>query len=348
MEDVSPAAPADYEEKLTDLVEMISGAQTISLCGHVNPDGDCIGSILGLYIVLRALGKDVTPTLAQNKPAPRAYRVLEGADKLVPASTHENADDLCISLDVSTRDRMGEGTALIARAQQSFALDHHPGTDVGAAETLSDPTKAATSMMVWDLVTRLVENPGAACAQACYMALMTDTGRFQFQNADGDAFRTAAQLVDAGADPSRASNLVYQSKTPGMLKLERDIIDRLTLTEKGTVALSWFDVADMKRHGVTTDETESLPEILRAIDGTQVIILLRGDGKRTRGNLRSKDTFDVSALAALFGGGGHRAASGMMVDAPVEKTLARFVALLPLIEKDLLEGHEAPTFTVEE
>lgn len=340
--------PADgksaYDKKLSHFAKVICGADTISICGHINPDGDCIGSMLALASALRTLGKRVTPTLAQDKPAPRAYRFLEGFESLTPAIKHKSVDDLCISVDVSNRERMGEGASILSRAHASIAIDHHPDTEVGADETLSDPTKASASMIVWDLAVLLLEKPPRATAQACYVGLMTDTGRFQFQNADADAFSHAAAFVASGADPAQAGTAVYQNKSMGLLKLEGLLIDRIVLSERGKVALSWFETSEMRTLGVASDETEALPETIRSVEGTEVIILLRGDGQHTRGNLRSKGTFDVSALAAHYGGGGHRAASGMMISKPIDKSLAAIEKILPALEADLLAGRTAPTF----
>ncbi len=146
-------------------------------------------------------GKIVTPLLAERKEPPHIFSYLDGFDCLIPAADYVHDDDLFIMLDVSTLSRLGDGVLPLGRAKHSILLDHHPDTALDADEVISDSTKAATGMLVWDLVTYLTDIPSRACAQCCLTALITDTGRFQYQNTSAESFEYARDFCDRWSIP---------------------------------------------------------------------------------------------------------------------------------------------------
>ena len=163
----------------------------------------------------------------------------------------------------------------------------------------------------------------------CYVGLMTDTGRFQFDNTTPQTFRDAAAMVEAGVDPAEASRLVYQERTASSLALQARMMSRITLANGDRVAYSWIGQADFDETGALPEEAEYLPDALRQIGGVDVVALLRIAEGEVRGNLRAKTGADVGAVARTLGGGGHRPASGFTYTGDLEGCLSVLLPLLP-------------------
>lgn len=162
-----------------------------------------------------------------------------------------------------------------------------------------------------------------------YVALMTDTGRFQFGNTTPAALRDAAALVEAGARPAELAQAVYQSRRREALELEARVLDRIELANGGRVAYTYVTKDDYSQTGARPDETENLVDVVRVLKGIEVALLLRVRDKEVRGNLRSKTGFDVGAVARRFGGGGHAAASGFTLSGGLEDVVAQVLPELP-------------------
>ena len=150
-----------------------------------------------------------------------------------------------------------------------------------------------------------------------YAGLVTDTGGFRFQNSDSRAFNMASELVAYGVDPAFVAMNAFQNRTLASLQLESMVIERIEVVFDGKVSISWVRDDDMKRVGATKADVEPLIDTVRAVQGTRVACMLREQDGKIRGNLRSKDDTDVSALARELGGGGHKAAAGFNLEMPL-------------------------------
>lgn len=307
------------------IIEQIKAAESVALCGHLNPDGDCLGSVLALTHALRVLGKSATPLLATSAKPP-VFEYLEGYDDFVSATEYEGAPDLFIMLDVPSPERMADGAAVMNRCAAKVKVDHHAGPEDIVDAAVIDTSAAAVGVMVWELIAALGVEPTKAMAQACYVALMTDTGSFKFQNADARAFLAASQMVQAGADPAQAATAVYQSKTCAAVKLESLVADRIRVVCDGHMAISWISQNDLDELGATKDDCEEITDIVRQLGGPEVSVVLRAMGGIIRGSIRSKTDFDVSVIAKQMNGGGHKAASGFTLqDGPIQEALQTVV-----------------------
>jgi bifunctional oligoribonuclease and PAP phosphatase NrnA len=158
---------------------------------------------------------------------------------------------------------------------------------------------------------------------------MTDTGRFSYDNTCVEAFRDAAEMVEAGVDPAETSRLVYQSRSRASLAIEARAMCRLTVVNGGHVGYAWVTDEDFVELGVLPEEAESLPDAVRVLEGIEVALLMRQAGDEVRVNLRAKSGFDVGGVARQFGGGGHRAASGLTFEGTMAELLPQLLALLP-------------------
>lgn len=300
------------------------------VCGHVSPDGDCLGSQLALAAALRRLGKRVTCVLVKDEPVEaNLLRVLDGAQDLVFAGAYKGAPGAFVGVDVPTRERIGEAAcALLDQAPFSFTIDHHAVDATMCNMVYVDPDAASTTMLIWELAGYLgVERTGAV-ANCCYTGLVTDTGRFQYQNTDERCMRLAAEMVAAGADPASVSREVFQNRTYASMRLEATAIMRAEFSDDGATALGYLTREDFARFGAQKSDAEPVIDALRRIEGVRVACMLREQEDCIRGSLRAKDDTDVSAIARTFGGGGHVAAAGFTLRCTLDDAVAQVRAAL--------------------
>ena len=304
-------------------------ASSVAVCAHVRPDGDAVGSVLAATLVLRAAGVAAVPVLADDAPPPSTYAFLPGFALYAHVGDLEQPDAV-LALDSPTLDRLGDAASLAQRADTLVVMDHHPGAVPFGTVSILDPTVASTGQLVWRLARALEVEPTPEIALCCFVALQTDTGRFQYSNTTAEAFRDAADMVDAGADPAEASRLVYQSRAAGSMALESLALSRLTLANHGRVAYSWIADADFAATGAKREETEHLVDALRVLGGVDVVLMFRLVEGEIRGNLRAKTGFDVASVARAFCGGGHVAAAGFTVTGrTLDELLEELLPMLP-------------------
>ena len=346
MNNISGLASRESAETMRRILELIEGASSIAISGHTSPDGDALGSVLGLGLSLmrRYPNKHVAMLLADDAPVPRIYRFMEGSDKLVPASTYTGDPDLFISVDVPVVERLNNSADVLRRSKHVVCFDHHPAREEFAEQTVRCVDAAACAM----IIDRFLDNCGIKAADeiaTCLLCgLVTDTGRFQYQNADAAAFHAASRLVAHGAEPSKVALEVYQSQRLEYLHLESLVMGRIKTVAHGRVAYSYAYASDLTTCGVTQDECDGLVDVVRSVMGVEVCLFLKEveDGSRVRGNLRSKGPLDVSGVAASFGGGGHAAAAGFTYEGTIIETLS---AALPMLAE--LVGEDPASVRVE-
>jgi bifunctional oligoribonuclease and PAP phosphatase NrnA len=303
-------------------------ASSVVVCAHVKPDGDAIGSVLGLTLALREAGIPAVPTLADAGPAPASYEFLPGFGLFVPAADLE-PPQVFVALDTPGPDRLGTAAALAGKAKTLIVIDHHPDNAGFGTVNLTDPAAAATGLMVWRLLRALEHRPSPEVALCCWVALVTDTGRFAYSNTSPDALRDAAAMLEAGADAAEAHHMLYESRTAAAMALEARVLSRLTLANHGRVAYAWVEDADYPETGAHPWETEHLVDAVRALEGIDVALLLRVHPDGVRVNLRAKTGYDVSAVARRWGGGGHVAAAGFNHSGDRDEVLGELLPHLP-------------------
>lgn len=317
--------PLDVQHNCRRILDLIEDASSIALSGHTSPDGDALGSVLGLGLALSARfpEKDIAFLLADSGPVPRIYRFMAGSDRFIPASSYTGSPDLFISVDCPVVERLADSASVLVRSGNAVCFDHHPAREEFAQVTIRRVGAAATAMLIEEFLRWAGIAISADVATCLFCGLVTDTGRFQYQNADPAAFACAARLVDAGADPSRISLEVYQSQRLSYLKLESLVMSRIHTVANGRVAYSYAYASDLTAYGVTPDECDGLVDVVRAVQGVEVCLFVKETecANRVRGNLRSKCALDVSGIAARFGGGGHAAAAGFTYDGSIVETL---------------------------
>lgn len=313
---------------LSRIAQELLAHESFVICGHVSPDGDCIGSQLALASVLESLGKKTTCVLASPDPVDAMFSFLPGMGKMVPAASVEGALDAFVAVDVPTLERMGDGAQLHKRAAFTATVDHHASLAGVSDLNYIDPDAPSTTMLIWELVGHLGADRTPELATCAYTGLMTDTGRFQYQNATAEAFSAAAQMVAAGADAARISREVYQHRSYASVLLEARAIERMCLVCDGEAAVSWLSRDDFIECDAQKSDAEPLVDLLRSLSSVRVACMLREQDGCVRGSLRSKDDTDVASLARVFGGGGHAAAAGFTIEAGLSQASELVVRLL--------------------
>lgn len=322
---------------LASIADALRANDDFVICGHVSPDGDCLGSQLGLAAALKALGKRVTCLLAKDEPIDERLVFLPGAADLVPADRFDGAARVFVAVDVPTRERIGDAAAALRDAcDLAVTVDHHAVDSVMSDLVYVDPDAASTTMLVWELAELLGVDRSGDVALCCYTGLVTDTGRFQYQNTDAAAMRAASEMVEAGADPAPVSRAIFQNRSLPSVRLEGVAVERMVFGCAGAFALSWLTRQDFEATGAVKADAEPIIDALRSVSGVRVACMLREQGGVVRGSLRAKDETDVAAIAREFGGGGHKAAAGFTLSCSIDEA------------RDLVDRTLAAVFAVSE
>ena len=299
-----------------DLLSRLRSAGRILVTSHANPDGDAIGSQLGLARLLRRMGKGAT--VWDRDPVPAIYRALPAADRIhvgeEPPRGFPDDFDTMVVLECPSLDRTGlEGQ--LDRSMPILNIDHHLGNQHYGAVNWVDVSAPAVAEMVLRLASDLKLEIDADTASCLYLALVSDTGGFRFSNATPRAFDAASLLVGRGASPERVSEWLYESRSEASLRLLGEMLTTLELSGGGRVATALLTPEMYARSSAAQGDSEGLIDYPRSIQGVAAVALLRVlDGARVKVSLRSRgDGVDVERIARRRGGGGHRAAAGFEV-----------------------------------
>lgn len=316
---------------------MLERAKLYVLVTHVNPDGDAIGSLVGLGRYLLSLGFEVRLVNQDATPAELRFLEVDGpAAEAYDPGRHDgllDAADAIVLVDNSAPDRLGRIEAgARARAAKTFCIDHHPTRTTPWAANIIDTSASATAILIYELIRERRGSVDSKGAEALYAGLATDTGFFRFSSTSPRAFRVAAELLEAGADPTRCFREIYERNSPSYTKLLGRALAGLSLAAGGAVATIGITLEMIEACGAAGVDTSEFTTPLLAVDGVRIAILFRemADG-RIKVSLRSKGDLDVQKMAAEFGGGGHRNASGIVVTGRfgdiVDKVTLRAAAL---------------------
>ncbi len=304
--------PADRAEVLDELRR----ADKLIVLTHENPDGDALGSLIAMQEILTALGKDSAMFMdASELPLPHEYRFFELAG-LVTAPPHDVDQRAIVFLDCGNLER-NPVQAFQRPGAHILNIDHHHDNTHFGTVSLVDPEASCTAEIIWDLMHRLDVEPTLTIAEALYVGLITDTGRFMYGNTGARAHLMAAELIEAGVDVHEMYRRVYEDVPYGKLALLARGLANVERYDDGRLTLTALSAADFTQSGAEESYSEGVVDHLRAVRGTAVAALVRdrlaeGDGEQLRKvSLRASDArVDVSRIARAQGGGGHRQAAG--------------------------------------
>jgi phosphoesterase RecJ-like protein len=294
------------------------------LVTHENPDGDALGSLVAMQAVLRALDKDSLMFIGRDEfPLPYEYAFFQ-FDGLVSDIPSDVAERTIVFLDCGNLDR----NAVDVGSAQVVNLDHHhDNTRFGTINhVVADAS--CTAEIVWDLIGALEVDLTASIAEALYVGLVTDTGRFMYENTGPAAHVMAADLIEAGVDVHDIYRRLYEGIPEPKLALLTRALSRVQRFDGGRLTFARLTREDFAETGAEESYTEGIIDHLRAVEGTKVAALAReltGDDRRgaSKVSLRSTDgAVDVSRIARIRGGGGHRQAAGFATEMDADELVA--------------------------
>ena len=314
-----------------DVAALIQQHKNFLITTHIHPEGDAVGSEVGLALFLEALGKKTMIVNSSPTPANCLFLPLAGFIKIYPEEYTpdilENADIIFI-VDVNSWQHVGPfGDAIRATSKPRVCIDHHQCPEEGFADvTVSDTKAAAAGLMVFDLIDHMGGEITPDIAEALYTAISTDTGSFRFSNTDARVFRAAAELCAKGARPFSVFKKV-NARRWGAARLIGSALSTLEKTADGKIA--WIHVTqDMfEEAGAEYEDSDGLLELVRPVRGVEICIIFKEvPAGEVKVSMRSNGAVDAFAIARLHGGGGHRLAAGMTVEGPIRKAIARTIA----------------------
>jgi phosphoesterase RecJ-like protein len=306
---------------LEEIVTELRGAEKFLLTTHENPDGDALGSLLAMDAVLKQLGKDSLMYMSPDEfPLPWEYRGLQ-FEGLLGAPPDDVADRTIVFLDCGNIDRMPVDFLQTGELHILNIDHHHDNTRFGTVNLVCS-SASSTAEMVWSIAKELAAEITPEIANALYVGLVTDTGRFMYENTTAAAHRMAAELIDAGVEPHTVYRQLYEDLPFRRLLLLQRALASVERHDDGALTVGHLTKADYEETGALETDSEGVVDHLRAVEGTRVAVLVRElladdrDGMR-KVSLRATDgTVDVSRIAREFGGGGHPQAAGFSTALP--------------------------------
>jgi bifunctional oligoribonuclease and PAP phosphatase NrnA len=300
------------------VLDDLRAAQKLIVVTHENPDGDALGSLVAMHQILSGLGKDSLLFIdASDLPLPEEYEFLS-LDGLVNSPPEDLNERTIVFLDCGNLER-NPAEALQQPGTHILNIDHHHDNTHFGTVNLVVPDASCTAEIVWDLMHGLAVEPTPTIAEALYVGLITDTGRFMYENTTPRAHEMAAVLIEAGVSVHDIYRRVYEGVPFGKLALLARGLSKVARYDGGRLTVTALDTHDFEESGAQESYSEGVIDHLRAVQGTAVAALVRdrigdgdGDGNQLRKvSLRASDErVDVSAIARAQGGGGHRQAAG--------------------------------------
>ncbi|MDR0874771.1 MAG: 30S ribosome-binding factor RbfA [Clostridiales Family XIII bacterium] len=347
--DIPKDAKEVREIRLSEAAPLLDEYERFLLFTHIHMDGDTFGSAVALALALREVGKTAWVVVGEEPPRTLGFidygvtKDAAAAEALLTEwltdtgeSEEDDAEDadgdanfLGIALDYAGIDRLEGRESIFEKAAVTLCIDHHVTSKPECDFNVIEPDAAATAEMVYRLIGFADLPLTEQIATAIYVGIVTDTGRFQYSNTTPLTMEITAALMRAGADTGKAYQEIYQSVKAEKLLVEREMLDTMELLANGRAAIAWISSETLETFGAGDDETDGMSEKLRSIIGVEVSAFIkeRPDGK-IKVSMRSKETVDVAAIAAAFGGGGHVRAAGFTADGPLEDVVTALKAKL--------------------
>lgn len=290
------------------LTEILNGKQTVALGGHIRPDGDCVGSCMGLYLYLKEQFPQIE-TDVYLQPIADCYKMISETEALKHEIDERKEYDLFICLDCGDADRLGFSAPLFENAKQTLCIDHHVSNEAFADVNYIVPDASSTSELVYRLLDK--EKISKSCAEALYMGMVHDTGVFQYSCTAPETMEAAAELMRKGINGSEIIEKTYFEKTYIQNQiLGKALLESMLILDK-RVILSYVTNRSMEFFGADSSDLEGIVSQLRQTKGVEVAMFLyETEPQVYKVSLRSKDKVDVSVIAKYFGGGGHAKAAG--------------------------------------
>ncbi len=302
-----------------DLLKLVNEAKSIAIAGHVRPDGDCVGSCLGLYNYLTGMTKDKKIDVYLES-VPAAFSFLSGTEcahlEVTPGTTY----DLFISLDCGSRDRLGFTEELFLSAARTVNIDHHISNTMFANENHVEADSSSTCEVLCGLLP--MDSVNKDVAECLYLGIVHDTGVFKHSNTTRKTMDTAGCLLEKGVSSSKVIDDSFYRKTYMQNQiLGRCLLESILLLD-GKIIFSYVSQKMMQLYGALPSDLDGIIDQLRVTEGVEVAILVREEGVQLhKASMRSNGKVDVSAICCMFGGGGHKMAAGCTMNGSIHDVI---------------------------
>lgn len=296
------------------LEDYLDGVRTIAVSGHIRPDGDCIGSVLGIYNYIRTNYREIQ-IKAYLEPIPFDFEFLSGSDKLIRANRFDNtAFDLFICCDCGDLGRLGDSSVYFSNAKKTICIDHHETNGAFADVNYVFPEASSTCELVGQIIDR--ERIDKKTAECLYTGMVTDTGLFQYNCTHSSTMEFAGFLMDKGIDFSYIVDHVFFTKSIKQLQMLGVGITNSKTYLDGRIIASYVTADQMKKYDAAPKNMEGVVSTLRSVEGVELAFFMypTEDGSYKVSSRASTDRVDLSALALQYGGGGHKRAAGFSMD----------------------------------
>jgi len=311
------------KKELEKIKELLKNAKTALIAVHIDPDGDAIGSMLALGMVLEQKGLTVTHYCADS--VPKIYRFLPGVERIKRELLLEQRFDLAFVLDSSDISRPGDKIDLRHAAPVIVNIDHHPdNTRFGDVNYVMNASSVAEE--IYGIAHYLKAKIDKRIADCLYAALITDTGNFRYENTTAETFLIAADLIKAGVNTHEISTRIYDTKPYSSIKIRARAMKDVKFAADNHVAWVVATEAMMEEVGAKADDLIGLVDIVRSIEAVEVAILFREEKGKVKINFRSKDKINVGGIAKRFGGGGHVKAAGAAIEGEISSVVDMVIA----------------------
>ena len=306
------------------IINQLIKSEKVLLASHIHPDGDAIGALLGLGLALEGISKDVV--LYNESPIPAVYQFLPSIHRVKRDAGDISQYDTAVVLDCSNLGRIGEIASQVSRGPVLINIDHHLTNTCFGDMQFIDPQASSSAEMVYRLIQKMEIPINTGIAYAIYTGIMADTGSFRFSNTTAQAFEIAHEMVNCGADPYKVAHHVYETMSLNRIKLLNMLFDTIELSENGKMTVMTLTQKMLDATGTHIDDINGLIHYAKRIEHVRLAVMIferrnGGDKKRSSRyhvSLRTDGSVDAAAIAASFGGGGHRNAAGFDSRASLE------------------------------
>lgn len=321
--------------RMFNLKELLEGKQSVALGGHVRPDGDCVGSTMGLYLYLKENFPQIETDLYLES-VPEAYSMIRHTDEVKSELPEGKIYDLFICMDCGDLQRLGFSQKLFIESKQTACIDHHVSNEAFADVNYIVPDASSTSELVYNLLD--YDKMSLETAEALYMGIAHDTGIFRYSCTSPETMEAAAQLMRKGVDTAKITDRTYYEKTYIQNQiLGKALLESIMVLDQRCI-VSVVRLKEMEFFQAKPSDLEGIVSQMRQTKGVEVAMFLHETASQTfKVSLRSKEQVDVSSIAKYFGGGGHVRAAGVTMKGSVHDVINNLTAL---IEKQLDEKKE--------
>ncbi len=317
---------------MNDIGSYLSGKKKIAIAGHVSPDGDCIGSCLGLWNYLQDNYPEIEADVYMSKPAAH-YDFLKGMDKIHTGCSKGDGKkyDLLVLMDISACDRIGVAGSMLEEVPETLCLDHHRTNNGSYTYFYNDPTaSSACEVLCRHLDMKKISKE---CAQALYLGIVHDTGVFRYTSTSPETMRVAADLMEKGIECSWIIDETFYKKNFAQQKIQGFVMENSRLYLDGRFIVGTVSRKQREEMGVRSNEMDGIVSILRDTVGVETALFLHElDTGEIKASMRSTAIVDVSKICLCFGGGGHVRASGFKTSLGMEEIIEK---VLPLVQEEL-------------